>query len=283
MHNEVIHEKIRLESYTKKQNIGTSKQGYGKDNKLVIPDRWSDLSIYWERLNNPVTVPITVNDHDINILVEPTIYGCFHACTVEDIEFLLQQIPVKHLQEVQLIVLRQPKKKEQILCPVWGRMAYWANIGKFSGPAIYLEAQPQDVKLTWSKKLSVQQNIELERLRQDGHKISEDKRSFCISTCLQSVRNTQLYRTLPHEVGHHVDYLVHVTEASAQNRQEEDLLLEKYWSKPKHDKEVFAHRYADEFYQKNRVTFSRIENPEKMMLCGLSPEWFLPGYGSNVL
>lgn len=265
------------------RNIGTSKQGYGKDNKLVIPDRWSDLSIYWERLNNPVAIPITVNKHKIDILVEPTTHGYFHACTVEDIEFLLQKIPVKHLQEVKLIVLRQPKKKEQILCSVWGRMAYWANIGEFSGPAIYLEAQPLDVKLTWSKKLSVQQKAELERLKQDGHKISEDKRSFYISTCLQSIRNTQLYRTLPHEVGHLVDYLVHVTEASAQNPQQKDLLLKMYWSKPKYDKEIFAHRYADEFYQKNNVAFCRIENPKRMMSCGLNPKWFIPRYESKLL
>ncbi|MDJ0797430.1 MAG: hypothetical protein QNJ51_11470 [Calothrix sp. MO_167.B12] len=46
---------------------------------------------------------------------------------------------------------------------------------------------------------------ELERLREDGHRTATDKRHYLISSTLDSIRNTQLYRTLHHEIGHYVD------------------------------------------------------------------------------
>jgi hypothetical protein len=38
------------------RNIGTSKQGHGQDNRMVIPSRWPDDRVYFEVLRNPVPV-----------------------------------------------------------------------------------------------------------------------------------------------------------------------------------------------------------------------------------
>lgn len=61
------------------KNIGTKKSGYGKDNRLVIPKRHSDISIFWERLNNSVCFEKTINKNKkITFIVEPTIKYGFH-------------------------------------------------------------------------------------------------------------------------------------------------------------------------------------------------------------
>jgi hypothetical protein len=36
------------------RKIGTADQGFSKNNKLVIPQKWSDLTVCWERLINSV-------------------------------------------------------------------------------------------------------------------------------------------------------------------------------------------------------------------------------------
>jgi hypothetical protein len=124
------------------KNIGTSKSGYGKDNRLVIPDRYSDISAFWERLNNPVGVEKTIKKNKkITFIVEPTIKGFFHSCTVDDVIKILNHFPGEDIDDIELIIFRQPKKKERVLSPVWGRLAYWSDINKYSGTGVYLEAQ----------------------------------------------------------------------------------------------------------------------------------------------
>lgn len=262
------------------RNIGTSKQGRGKNNRLVIPESWHSSKIYWESLNNPVAVPQTVNGKPLTILVEPTNPGFVHACTIDDIVALLGHIPNYHLEQITTLVLRQPKKKENLLKPMWGRLQYWSDVGPYSGPTIYLEAQLVDTPVKWSRHLSPDDDKELARLKADGHKITRDKRYYFLSNDLQAIRNTQLYRTLPHEIGHYVDYLVHVEEPSnaVKNEAERDWITNQYWSKSTLDKEAFAHRYAEEFYtrmnKKGILPFDRICHPEKMKEQGLDPAWF---------
>ena len=76
---------------------------------------------------------------------------------------------------------------------------------------------------------------------------SNSKRHFVAELNWEHVRNTQLYRTLPHEFGHYVHYLEMVERPAVMG--EPDSAREArdntYWKLANADKEAFAHRYAD--------------------------------------
>ncbi|MEO0842869.1 MAG: hypothetical protein AAF063_28735, partial [Cyanobacteria bacterium J06643_5] len=260
------------------RNIGTKSAGYGQDNKLVIPWAWADNRIFYERLVDPVVVEIQVGSVSKHVIIEPTIKGFIHACTVDDIQRLLELIPVEHINDITAFVLRQPKRKEQILSSVWGRLVYSSDVCGFSGPTVYLEAQNFEQPLKWSKSLTPEGAKELERLREDGHVVVTDKRQHIINSTLDTIRNTQLYRTLPHEIGHYVDYLTKVEEPSKDNFDLWSVLNDKYHSRPSQERESFAHRYADEFRKQQiaigAIPFERVFDDAKMRAVGLGPAWF---------
>jgi len=153
------------------RNIGTKKSGRSQNNSLVIPERWRDCRIFWERLNSPVAGPLQIKTHSLTVLVEPTKSDYVHACTPQDIHDVLQLIQPEHLSEIDLIGLTQTKKKQERLNPAWGRLVYYAELGKYSEPAIYLEAVKRGAMIKWGKKLSLDQQKEHEVLDGDGHRI----------------------------------------------------------------------------------------------------------------
>lgn len=262
------------------RKIGTKSAGYGQDNKLVIPWAWADDRIFYERLLDPVVVDIQVGSISKHVIIEPTLKGFTHACTVDDIQRLLELIPVEHINDITAFVLRQPKRKEQILAPVWGRLVYSCDLCGFSGATVFLEAQNAERPLKWNKSLTPELAKELERLREDEHVIKTDKRQHIIHSTLDTIRNTQLYRTLPHEIGHYVDYLTKVEEPSKDHPEQWTALNEKYHARPSGEKESFAHRYADEFRKQQTATgtipFERVFDDSKMRTIGLDPAWFQP-------
>ena len=117
-------------------------------------------------------------------------------------------------------------------------------------------------------------------LETDGHRVERVKRGYEIHTTPDTVRNTQLFRTLPHEIGHAVDYLTHSKNPSsnATTESESEYISGIYKSKPWLDKEEYANRYAREFYDKGvkngLLPFERIFEKEKLEGMGLKPEWF---------
>jgi hypothetical protein len=230
------------------RNIGTAKQGYGQDNKLVISTRrYPDWLVYYENLKNYRTARRTLHGHVITFLVEETRLDCYHACTVDDIAYLLRFVPATDLHGIELIVLRQPKRKEEILAGAWGRWASYVVIDDYRGSAIFLESVDIAKPMRWSKSLAPEGQKELERLRGDGHTITTTQRHYLILSGLESTRSTQLYRTLLHEIGHHVDY---THDPAGFDR------------KPSDEKEMFAHQYADKLktsLEKRRwIPFERI-------------------------
>ena len=260
------------------RKIGTKHAGYGQDNKFTIPWAWADDRIFYERLVDPVVVEIQVGPISKHVIIEPTIKGFVHACTVDDIQRLLELIPAEHINDITAFVLRPPKRKAQILASVWGRLVYSSDVCGFSGPTVYLEAQNLEQPLKWSKSLTLERAKELERLREDGHVVVTDKRQHLINSTLDTIRNTQLYRTLPLEIGLYVDYLTKVEEPSKDNLDRWLVLNEKYHARPSQERESFAHRYADEF-RKQQITmgtipFERMFDDAKMRAVGLDPAWF---------
>ncbi len=125
-----------------------------------------------------------------------------------------------------------------MLDPTWGRLFYRADFVGQIGPAIVIEAADLTRPVYWPRKLSLDHQHELERLRADGHRVEEDRRGYRVHLSEESVRNTVLYRTLLHELGHWVDWLTKVERAPEGD-------AELFLARPAAEREAFAHAYAD--------------------------------------
>ncbi|MCP4215012.1 MAG: hypothetical protein GY765_10160 [bacterium] len=264
------------------RKIGTEDQGFSPNNKLVIPWRWSDSRAFYEQLNNPVANTVNIQNHPITFLVEAPRKGHMHACTIDDVVTVLNLFPERDIQQISLIAFRQPKRKEELISSVWGRYVFHTKISNHPGPAIHLDAQKINAKLKWPNSLGPDGLKEIQRIEKDGHKITKDKRHFYIHTTPDTTRNTQLYRTLPHEVGHAMDLLLNsfIPADDADSEADAESIINAYDSKPSKDKEAFAHRYAEQFREKwleeKKIPFDRIVDIDSMTKMNLKPEWFSP-------
>ena len=254
------------------RNIGTEKQGHGQNNELTIPYPAAVSKSFFERLEKYDKVFRTVNGNRFEFVIEKTRSTSEHACTVDDICEIIWHIPPSDYNDLNLIILRQPKRKEETLSPVWGRLIYSYEFEGDYRAAIILEAVNYERKFKWSKSLQPEQQKELERLKSDGHEILDDKRHFIAEYKVDNVRNTQLYRTLPHEFGHYVHYLEEVERPGTDEEEYEEWELrnDNYFKISTADKEKFAHSYADELIKTLKesrvIPFERIENSSQHML-----------------
>ena len=126
---------------------------------------------------------------------------------------------------------------------------------------------------------------ELERLKTeaDGHKLRPNDRNHTIQPSLDSCRATQLYRTLPHELGYWVDFLEKGDRPADQLAADEEVvgyeqLLARYHSRPKGEKERFAHSYAEQLRQhliaERAIPFDRELDREQLAQDGLRMQDF---------
>ena len=252
------------------RNIGTRKQGHGQNNEMVIPQSWHTDRLAQQTIGKFIKVEKNLAGRKLTFLIEENSGGCTHACSVSDVYEIFKHIPFADWDGLETIVFRQPSKKQRILNSVWGRMYYYATVGRFTGkylaesPAIFLEAQPKNGKLVWSTSLDPEHTEELQRLKEDGHIITRVGRKYIIQTDEKSTRNTQLYRTIIHEVGHWVDYLEKVERPEANGVESYAVLNDRYFSRPRQEREAFAHRYADELGDKLKkfglIPFDRIDD-----------------------
>jgi len=144
------------------RSIGTAKQGHGQDNELRIADPRSASGIYWSRLGSYRMIRRFCAGRDLPFFVENTRTECVHACSIADLTTMLDLVPSEHYATLAAVVLRQPKRKEGVIQPVWGRMIYWADVGRpqdgtASGPAIVLEALDPS-RIHWRSKCRKQSN-----------------------------------------------------------------------------------------------------------------------------
>jgi hypothetical protein len=239
------------------RNIGTDKQGFGQDNRLVIP--WCGLKLYYENLTEYKVVLRLVHSRSLPFIVERTRADSCHACTIDDIARVLQHVPSSDFAGIDFIVLRQPKRKEEIINPVWGRIAYFAEINAYQGRAIFLEALNPSKPMRWSKSLTPDEQRELERLKGDGHEVVTTKHDHIINVSLESIRAHQLYHTLLHEIGHSVD---------------NDRNPIAFDRKSSLEKETFAHQYAEKLRARlvrfGIIPFARMFDKEIVAQDGLS-------------
>ncbi len=259
---------------------GTAKHGRGQergqDNKLVVPDHWPHTGrIFCEEISPCVKTARAIGARTVTFLIQRVRPGWFYPCTVDDICAVLSHLPPDDVGKIHFIVLRQPTRKQRILSPVWGRTVFSfapdfeadrSGHDDHSGPAVVLEAQCLQ-PFKWDKSMTPDRQREFERLQQDGHRIVDSNHHFFIMQPDEtSLRRTQLYRTLLHEIGHHIDYFAHGKTA--------------WKTRTPLQREDFAHRYAAETYaaleKTGAVPFFPLFDAAAMVRDGLSPDDFLP-------
>lgn len=233
-----------IDSTRRNKNIGTSKQGHGQNNKLTIAEPYCTSKYFYERLDKYTKTKKIINGHEFVFIVEKTRETSIHSCSIEDVQTIIEQIPESDYGKLKFIVFRQPKRKEEILSPVWGRLIYIYEFENEYLPAIIIDAIDLTKKFKWSNKLTLEKKKELERLKNDGHEIINDGRYYISEYKKENVRNTQLYRTLLHEFGHYVHYLESVERPSVDEQDYEER-RDLYFKIPTIEKEKFANNYAE--------------------------------------
>ena len=196
--------------------------------------------------------------------VEPPTRDCCYACTVDDVARLLSEAPVDDWAGISAIVFRQPTRKQDLLRPVWGRVVFDTQVSGITGSAIHLDAQDQGQEMRWSPSLGPDEQRELSALVADGHRVVRSRRWWSVRPTVDSTRATQLYRTLLHEIGHHIDWCRATPEL--------------YFRRPLQEREHSADRYAmalrTELERRRAIPFDRIRDGATMRADGLDPGWF---------
>lgn len=188
------------------RNIGTKKSGLRKQSKFNIP--WQNNKPFYENMKNPRQYQRVIKGKTYYFIVEELNQNYIYTCSIDEISNVLSFVPADDLEGLNLIILRQPKEKEEILDPCWGRLQYDFEFKGVPQPAIILEAinLNRDIKM---KKAGISPFFqrELSRLQIEENEITYDKRTLTIKKTRESAKNTQLYRTLLHEIGHYVYFI----------------------------------------------------------------------------
>ena len=243
---------------------------------MRIPNYWRDGNRFIAQLENPIQVV----RENYTFIIEPCRPDCYHAVTVEDMVKVLDLLPKKYVEGIAAFVLRQPTKKQESLYSVWGRLAYFAEIDGCKGAIVFLESRKKEDVVNWTKSLDPDGQAELDRIREDGHKVIETRRSWQVHSDFNANRATQLFRTLPHEVGHFVQFCDMVEFPGEIDFDLWDQLNKKHNQLTTKEKEHYAHRFADEFAAAHEAEgvfpFDPIHDVEQMKKDGLDPAWFNP-------
>lgn len=119
------------------RNIGTAARGHGRDNKLTVPDIRATERIWYENVTEMRREVVKVHGVERTLFVEALHEGFVHACSVEDVEQVLSEIPKDDLAQLGAVLLRQPTRKQNLLKPSWGRLTYYAELGVMGGKHLY--------------------------------------------------------------------------------------------------------------------------------------------------
>lgn len=239
------------------RNIGTASSGFKQQNEMRIPqsvsDKFGQDTQYYERVSLDRIEQFEIGQKKLTVLIENPRKGFSYGCTPKDVAHLMGMLPKDDIEEIKLVSFRQPTRKQEQQFPVWGRLIYYASIGSFKGACINLEAFDQSRGIEWPRKLSVEDQAELARLKNDGHIYQETSRTHRFTVTEASLRNHILYRTLLHEIGHWVDYDSKTIRDSQMLDEDVSVACDLYFSRPSAEREAFAHRYAAEHAERLRA------------------------------
>lgn len=209
-------------------------------------DRYGNVSLFYERIEPAYFCREVIGDFDVKVFYEMPRDDFTYGCSPPDVVKVLKDIAPNVQSLPDMIAFRQPTRKQRHLKPVWGRFLHSAEFGPHEGTAIILEAQEVGASVSWSKRMSLEDQHELDRLRDDGHVFQETRRSFDALLSFETVRSTILYRTLLHEIGHGVQYHDEVLDMTTALDPDQNVASELYFSKPSSEREAYAHTFADQ-------------------------------------
>jgi hypothetical protein len=216
-----------------------------RNNRFVIPWSWADGREFYERLTHPLVQTCQVGEKSYQVVTERLLPGYHHLASADELQLLLAAWPEADLNGLELIVLRQPKHKEEVLSAAWGRFVSEYRFRGRVQPAVILEAGKNFSLLTLPRPLPFHWQSELAFLRTQGVAITEAGSTFSVKMPPEVARHTRLYHTLAHEIGHYVQYRK-CTEGAAGPS---------FWSIPTREGERFAENYAarriEEFRRQN--------------------------------
>lgn len=92
------------------RNIGSENQGFSQNNKMKISTPYGTLKSFYERLENYQKNSRIINEHEFVFITEETRKNCFHSCSVNDLEKIIQHIPKEDYGDLKFIILRQQEK-----------------------------------------------------------------------------------------------------------------------------------------------------------------------------
>lgn len=217
---------------------------------MRVPESWRDkhgeMTLFWSRVEPTFVEVCRIGNEEVTFLYETPRSGFGYGCSPSDVTYVLEKIEENQSHFPDMIIFRQPTRKQAQQASVWGRFLYLATVGKHEGTAIVLEAQEFGSKLSWPKKLKVEDQLELKRLKEDGHVFRETKRGYFTLLTEIAVRNTILYRTLLHELGHFRQYQEHTEYPETRLSDDICIAIELHDSVPEADLEAYAHRFAEE-------------------------------------
>lgn len=208
-------------------------------------DRHGNLSLFYERIDPAYFAEESVCGFELKLFYELPSEGFAYGCSPPDVLKVLRASAPSISSLPDMLAFRQPSRKQRQLKPVWGRFLYFAEFGAHKRTAIVLEAQEIGAAIRWPKRMSLDDQAELDRLRADGHVFNETKWTFDTLLSAQSVRSTILYRSLLHEIGHWAQYHEEVLDTATALDAEYDIARELYFSKPSSEREVYAHKFAE--------------------------------------
>lgn len=231
------------------RKIGFAGFGGPAPNEMRIPESLQDkhgvFSAYYERLEPADVRTATVGDRQVKLLYEEPREGFTYGCSPADVVTLFSLAVDLCPAFPEIVAFRQPTRKQRSLSPVWGRFIYEADFGAHCGSAIVLEAQEIGAPLNLSRRMTPEGRAEFDRLVADGHVFVEMKRRLEATLRAETIRNTILYRTLPHELGHLVHYHLDVRSPATTLADDEGVAADLFFSKPSSEREAFAHRFGD--------------------------------------
>jgi hypothetical protein len=204
--------------------------------------------------------PTAVEVHDVHgraiTVVTDGLRGGFqHVCSPRAVCEVLAQLPRSDVNGLGLVVLRQAARKEEIFRLAWGRIRWCVDFRGYSGPAVMVDAIDFTHPRFWlGRSLPPEWQREVERLRDFGFAVQLTRRGYVLEVAEpEPVRRWLLARTVPHEVGHWVDFRHWVLDrigipdvGEARNHPSYESLLDNWDRRPEREPEEFADRYADE-------------------------------------
>lgn len=214
-----------------------------RTNKMVVPQPDADDQSWYRDLRGAAVARYEVHGKSVGSLFQQPRDGFSYGCTPEDVAMMLNLLPADDVSGIKIVAFRQPTRKQWTLHPAWGRLVFYMEFNGFSGTCLMLEASKVGEVTKYPRKQVIETTEELERMRSDGHQLVEDRRGWTLVTTEESIRRGVLYRTVPHEVGHYVDFKGYIEDPRYVDISD---VLDAYWARPAREREDAAHRYSFE-------------------------------------